>query len=409
MKNPHDHQVTKVVLVIIVFVSILLIIFELDSLKKQREENQDKSGFSYVDSNSMFTPSKDLNEIIKNATYQIEGNEYKLNNGHYTVGDIKDPKTNFTDTFYATSTLGGDINKDGFSDALVILGYSQGNSVVDYPFLLLSQTQDGKLINYFTKPIDFSLEIGYERNINFLKINPNGNFEINMMVVGPNEPRCCPTIKADITYMYDSMSVLRVVKADYGKVNLAKDTFDTLKNYKNDKNNYSLAYPDNLSTVFITADSYFSGSDLLLDVPKSIIDKYVYDTTKYAPSSKLGIIKNTIADAKIYTKVTNDSCELFDGNKFQNNLFSAALSSGDDLTVRSAADAGAGNFYLTYEANKQVGNKCYRVGMLVHELNPGNIYELPDTVSVAITLNDQAIKDLKDLFYRTISGFSITK
>ena len=129
---------------------------------------------------------------IKNTVYKkIDKEEVKLRNGKF----IKTPGIEGFPYAYKvefeTAAL-GDLNKDGLSDAAVILSWNGGGSGIFY-YLSAVVNDNGRPVNVDT------VLLGDRVRIKNIKIS-SGIIEIELLTHGLFDPMCCP--KKKVLYKY---------------------------------------------------------------------------------------------------------------------------------------------------------------------------------------------------------------
>ncbi len=133
-------------------------------------------------------------DALKNAEYQSElpaSKKAKLVNGKYEaeIAPGSASKINIVlDPAYAL----GDLNGDGADDAAVVLASNAGGSGT-FVHLAAVLNQNGQPQHIA------SVSLGDRVKIEAVKIEA-GTITVNMVTHGPNDPQCCPTLKATKTF-----------------------------------------------------------------------------------------------------------------------------------------------------------------------------------------------------------------
>lgn len=123
--------------------------------------------------------------VLKNATYQVNGQVVKFSNGEYKWPE---GQTQISDKYITF----GDVNEDGLQDAVVILSTNLGGSGI-FSSIAVLENKDGK-----HEFID-TAELGDRVLINSIKIE-NGAIILDLVIHGPNDALCCPTQAVVKTY-----------------------------------------------------------------------------------------------------------------------------------------------------------------------------------------------------------------
>lgn len=136
------------------------------------------------------TPSLTITSL-ENSVYKLDKEEIRLHNGKF----IKTPGIDGFPYAYRvefeTAAL-GDLNKDGLSDAAVILFWNGGGNGIFY-YLSAVINDNGKPLNVDT------ILLGDRVNIESIKIS-SGFIEIELLAHGLFDPMCCP--KKKVLYRY---------------------------------------------------------------------------------------------------------------------------------------------------------------------------------------------------------------
>jgi len=104
--------------------------------------------------------------------------------------------TNRDQVFQTSQVVIGDLNNDGKPDAVVryILGLSMGNAITGSGIVVFLNT--GNSLNFVT---DYQDKPGA-----MLKSIKNGILFIEVLIYGPEDARCCPSIKSKTGLMLDN-------------------------------------------------------------------------------------------------------------------------------------------------------------------------------------------------------------
>ena len=131
--------------------------------------------------------SKSLSpDTIKNAEYHsVDFGDYHLADGVYYRTPLPGESPDQSSTQLAEPIAFGDLNSDGFEDAVVILETRTGGTGV-FVELAALLNQNGKADNSST------VSLGDRVKVNALRIQ-SGTIMLDMIVHGPNDGLCCPT------------------------------------------------------------------------------------------------------------------------------------------------------------------------------------------------------------------------
>ena len=126
-------------------------------------------------------------QSLQNGTYNVLGlGQVTLANGVYTNPNFT-TDSKIHDTHMGTALAFGDLNGDGAEDALIVTGTNTGGSgtfVEIWPVLNVSGVgQPGG-----------SLTVGDRTPVNSLSIDANGVITAEVLVDGPNDGACCPSV-----------------------------------------------------------------------------------------------------------------------------------------------------------------------------------------------------------------------
>jgi len=139
-------------------------------------------------------PARLSAEVLKNAEYRgiYEGKLVQLTDGRYqgepfVEGGASRPTVTFIEPFAA-----GDLNGDGVKDAAVLLVENSGGSG-SFVFLAAVLSVGGQPHNVTTQLL------GDRANVHGLRID-DGKVTLEMLIHGPDDPMCCPSLKVVDTY-----------------------------------------------------------------------------------------------------------------------------------------------------------------------------------------------------------------
>ncbi|NOY65717.1 MAG: hypothetical protein GXO97_10050 [Nitrospirae bacterium] len=138
---------------------------------------------------------------LENSVYKLEKEEVKLRDGKFikTPGIDGFPYAYWVE--FETAAL-GDLNKDGLSDAAVVLSWNGGGSGIFY-YLSAVVNDKGKPVNVDT------LLLGDRVRIKTIRIS-SGIIEIKLLTHGPFDPMCCP--KKKVLYRYRLIKTIQGYK-----------------------------------------------------------------------------------------------------------------------------------------------------------------------------------------------------
>ncbi|CUS78444.1 hypothetical protein JGI7_00956 [Candidatus Kryptonium thompsonii] len=132
-------------------------------------------------------------QLLKNAAYYtIFGDTtVKLKNGSFVLEERD--KDGFLVNYlsvdlYEEKIAMGDVDGDGDVDAVVILRCSGGGSGTFYEVAVVSN-ENGKP-RYLTGEL-----LGDRIKVNSVKVLQDGSILLDMIVHGPDDPQCCPTVQ----------------------------------------------------------------------------------------------------------------------------------------------------------------------------------------------------------------------
>jgi hypothetical protein len=134
-------------------------------------------------------------EALQNAEYRSEwpkGGVAKLTDGEYQEEIAPGSASKLVILMMPDKYAFGDLNGDGVDDAAVILATSGGGSGT---FISLEA-----VINEAGTPKDVaSTPLGDRTQISSVVID-DGKITVDMVTHGPNDPMCCPSLKATKTF-----------------------------------------------------------------------------------------------------------------------------------------------------------------------------------------------------------------
>ncbi len=192
-----------------------------------------------------------------------------------------------------------------------------------------------------------------------------------------------------LVYVLVGVVVALIVIGFYRRIHPKSGGGTLLQNpatYSNIKYGYVMDYPSDFTVKNETTE----GVSLL--IPTSY---YVPDTT--------------ISDSVVETATTNDDCSKMDELNAYQSAGIQAVKNGIPFVAHESADAGAGNFYYITEYNTPKNNLCYRIKMIVHEHNPGVVYNDQAQIATATTHNEETLKKLIPVIDQIVSTFKFTK
>jgi len=128
-------------------------------------------------------------QSLQNGTYLAFGlQDVTLTDGVYTDPNFNPANTGSAihDTFMGQSMAFGDLNGDGSEDAVIVLGTNTGGSGTFVEIM--------PVLNVNGAPqLAGSLQVGDRAPVNALAIQ-NGVVTASVMVAGPNDGLCCPSV-----------------------------------------------------------------------------------------------------------------------------------------------------------------------------------------------------------------------
>jgi hypothetical protein len=167
-------------------------------------------------------------EKIKNAEYfsGLDKNEkIKLVNGSY-FKQYPDSASGLSVEIYNNKIVFGDLNKDGKEDAAVVLSTNGGGSG-SFRSLVVILNNSGNPV-YLTEK-----SLGDRVIINSINIE-SGIITLDMLVQGPNDGLCCPTVKE-----IKKFTLINNQLEEY-----LKDDISYWETYKNDEYGFEFKYPE---------------------------------------------------------------------------------------------------------------------------------------------------------------------
>jgi hypothetical protein len=172
---------------------------------------------------------------INNATFRVWGNSevVKLKDGIYeNKEDLIVSKI--------SELIITDLNGDGYMEGVAIIDTSRADSMQE---LFVVVNDDGRI---FTYPVDIPLEDGnMARNIQNIKVS-KGIISMTLDIMGPNDPRCCPSIHGVYDFVIkDGVLVKSEPAKPIAPISWLK--------YQNDKYGFEIKYPSNFS-IFADTD-----------------------------------------------------------------------------------------------------------------------------------------------------------
>uniref|UniRef100_A0A7C3WSG2 Uncharacterized protein n=1 Tax=Desulfobacca acetoxidans TaxID=60893 RepID=A0A7C3WSG2_9BACT len=127
---------------------------------------------------------------LENGTYKVGDKRITLKNGFYQEGSIEDGSY-FLVAFVKAAI--GDINSDGSNDAAVVYFVNTGGSG---GAVVLTA-----IMNRNGTPVEIaSVDLERYPEVKSISIK-NGTIILNMLVHGPNDAECCPTVKQTSKYI----------------------------------------------------------------------------------------------------------------------------------------------------------------------------------------------------------------
>ena len=142
---------------------------------------------------SALTPDQVKNAKVQ-LVFQDKHQIVQLTNGAYqSTADVSSP--DFMSITLASQMAFGDLNGDGVGDAAVLLAENYGGSGTFVSLVAMLDQKD--------QPVQAGSALIDDRpNINSLSIQ-NGQILLDVMVHGPNDPRCCAARPTRQTFRYE--------------------------------------------------------------------------------------------------------------------------------------------------------------------------------------------------------------
>lgn len=143
-------------------------------------------------------------EALKNAEYQSEfakDHKAKLTDGTYREKYQPGAATELVISLYPKYAL-GDLNGDGIDDAAVILVANPGGSGTFYDL--------AAVINQNGTPTNVASQLLGDRvQIKSISIK-SGEIVLDMIVHGPSDPLCCPTVEVTRAYKLEGGKLVQI-------------------------------------------------------------------------------------------------------------------------------------------------------------------------------------------------------
>jgi hypothetical protein len=136
-------------------------------------------------------------ELLKNSEYLIPsayGTPVQLEEGVYE--DRSDPNATLFVRLLEENIAYGDVDGDGLEDAVIPFATNTGGSGVFMDIIVVSGESGtvGQLASAF---------LGDRVVLNSITAAP-GIVTVNMIVSGPNDPSCCPTLEVTVPFIYEN-------------------------------------------------------------------------------------------------------------------------------------------------------------------------------------------------------------
>lgn len=183
-------------------------------------------------------------ESIKNAEYKHEWFDYTANDSSQKILKFKDGSYSEANPLSASGSgqyIGvyedkvafGDLNKDSIIDAAVILD-SFGGGTGHFYELAVVMNKNGK-------PAHIALEyLGDRVVITSIEIK-EGKIEINMVIQGPDDGMCCPTLRKIFEYGLSGDKLMKI--RDYKYDEIVSSDIPGWERYQNNNYKFSIDYP----------------------------------------------------------------------------------------------------------------------------------------------------------------------
>ena len=210
----------------------------------------------------------DKNVEFKDGNYEEQisesGAEFAITAGIYP--DYQDEESKYKIAF-------GDLNNDKKDDAAVILFSNTGGSG--------SWIDLAVILNSNGEPIFIdSVPLGDKTRINSIIINKE-IITLDMLIHGPNDAMCCPTLERIAKYKLSENKLLEVKEET---ADLVPSEIEGWQTYRNEEYGFEIKYPKYFENTFLVKGTYTFGFD------ESIYNPY-YEENPFGESGGFNVAK----------------------------------------------------------------------------------------------------------------------
>ena len=216
-------------------------------------------------------------EELKNAEYYttVYKETVQLKDGYYRK-EYPGMASGLEVGIYKDKIAFGDLNNDGKRDTAVVL-YSTGGGSGTFRELAIMINEDGKP-SYFTSKF-----LGDRVIINSITIE-SGVITLNMVIHGPEDGMCCPSVEKIFKYKLSGNQLLEII---------GNETADW-KIYRNEEYGFEMKYPDGLSIEPGTASSQIWFTDYSVNEFNCDFSFYFFSSEGKRPCANIAKAELTI-------------------------------------------------------------------------------------------------------------------